>query len=49
MVEMTHPEPYMFKLFELSEVTLSFVEWCVRFGNDTCHLQVFIPHELIIC
>ena len=29
--------------FELSEVTLSFVEWCIHFGNGTCHLQVFPP------
>ena len=33
------------KQFELSEVTLSFVEWCIHFGNGTCHLQIFIPQN----
>ena len=49
MVEMTHPEPYMFKLFELSEVTLSFVEWCVHLGNGTRHLPIFLLREPIVC
>ena len=36
MVKMTYPEPYIFiNCYELSDVTLSFVEWCVRFGNGT--------------
>ena len=35
--------------FELSEVTLSFVEWCIHFGNGTCHLQVYIPQKSTIC
>ena len=36
---------YCINHFELSEVTLSFVEWCIHFGNGTCHLQVFIPQN----
>ena len=41
---MTHPRAlYYINHFELSEVTLSFVEWCIHFGNGTCHLQVFPP------
>ena len=36
---------YCINRFELSEVTLSFVEWCIHFGNGTCHLQVFTPHK----
>ena len=36
MVKMTYLEPYIsINCFDLSEVTLSFVEWCVRFGNGT--------------
>ena len=43
---MTHPRAlYYINRFELSEVTLSFVEWCIHFGNGTCHLQVFIPQK----
>ena len=43
---MTHPRAlYYINHFELSEVTLSFVEWCIHFGNGTCHLQVFIPQN----
>ena len=40
---------YCINCFELSEVTLSFVEWCIHFGNGTCHLQVFIPQKSTIC
>src|SRR6185436_13102426 len=40
---------YCINRFELSEVTLSCVEWCIHFGNATCLLQVSITqiHHLL--